>query len=110
MSNVSAQTVTLAATDSDFPRTDTSFVSGKRHRIESIDVLRGTAMILMALDHTRDFLGVPGISPTDLARTSIFLFLTRWVTHFCAPVFFLLTGTNSYLSLRAQPVPAVATC
>lgn len=66
-----------------------------RHRIEAIDLLRGTVMILMALDHTRDYLGVPGISPTDLGRASVFLFLTRWVTHFCAPVFFALSFLNT---------------
>ncbi len=71
-------------------------------RIESVDVLRGIAMILMALDHTRDFLGVPGVSPTDLAHTTIPLFFTRWITHFCAPVFFLLTGTGAFLSLTAK--------
>jgi uncharacterized membrane protein len=74
----------------------------KRFRVESIDVVRGFIMILMALDHTRDFLGVPGISPTDLTQTNIPLFLTRWITHFCAPLFFLLTGTGAYLSLRKK--------
>ena len=65
-----------------------------RVRIEAVDALRGIVMILMALDHTRDFLGVTSISPTDLAHTTIALFFTRWVTHYCAPVFFLLTGTR----------------
>ena len=65
-----------------------------RARLQSIDVLRGVIMIIMALDHTRDFFGIPGQSPTDLATASAALFLTRWVTHFCAPVFFLLTGTG----------------
>jgi uncharacterized membrane protein len=74
----------------------------KRFRIESIDVVRGFIMILMALDHTRDFLGVPGVSPTNLAATTGPLFFTRWITHFCAPVFFLLTGTGAYLSLRKK--------
>jgi len=69
-------------------------------RLESIDLLRGIAMILMALDHVRDFLGPPGISPTDLSHATAGLFLTRWVTHFCAPVFFLLTGTGACLALR----------
>ncbi len=59
-------------------------------------------MILMALDHTRDFFGIPGQNPTNMASTTAALFLTRWVTHFCAPVFFLLTGTGSYLSLRRK--------
>jgi uncharacterized membrane protein len=80
----------------------TEVVTTKRPRIESIDLLRGVIMILMALDHTRDFFGVPGINPTDPAQTTIPLFFTRWITHFCAPVFFLLTGTGAYLSLRRK--------
>lgn len=71
----------------------------KRVRIESIDVVRGVIMILMALDHVRDFFGNSGLNPTNPATTTISLFLTRWITHFCAPVFFLLTGTGAYLSL-----------
>ncbi len=59
-------------------------------------------MILMALDHTRDFLGTRGVNPVDPATTTIPLFFTRWITHFCAPVFFLLTGTGAYLSLRTK--------
>jgi uncharacterized membrane protein len=73
-----------------------------RTRLEAIDLLRGVIMILMALDHTRDFFGIPGQNPTDLANASAALFLTRWITHFCAPVFFLLTGTGAYLSLRRR--------
>ena len=53
----------------------------------------------MALDHVRDFFGYPGVSPTNLAVTTVPLFFTRWITHFCAPVFFLLTGTGAYLAL-----------
>ncbi len=74
----------------------------KRVRIESIDVVRGVIMILMALDHTRDFFGNSGLNPTDPATTTISLFFTRWITHFCAPVFFLLTGTGASLSLRKK--------
>ena len=73
-----------------------------RTRIESVDVVRGVIMIIMALDHTRDFFGIPGQNPVDLANASAALFLTRWVTHICAPVFFLLTGTGAYLSLRRK--------
>lgn len=73
--------------------------TAKRARIESVDLLRGTVMVLMAIDHVRDFLGYPGAGPTDLATTTVPLFFTRWVTHFCAPVFFLLAGTGAYLAL-----------
>ena len=69
-------------------------------RIESVDVVRGAIMIVMALDHTRDFFGVPGVSPTDVSRAGAALFLTRWITNVCAPVFFLLTGTGAYLTRR----------
>src|ERR1700733_224595 len=73
-----------------------------RVRIESIDVVRGVIMILMALDHVRDFFGNSGLNPTDPATTTVPLFFTRWITHFCAPVFFLLTGTGAFLSSRQK--------
>jgi uncharacterized membrane protein len=59
-------------------------------------------MIIMALDHTRDFFGVPGQNPVNLATTTAPLFFTRWITHVCAPVFFLLTGTGARLALRRR--------
>ena len=65
-------------------------------------------MILMAIDHTRDFFGIPGQNPTNLATASAGLFLTRWITHFCAPVFFLLTGTGAFLSLRRRSPPELS--
>jgi uncharacterized membrane protein len=73
-----------------------------RARVESVDLVRGVIMILMALDHSRDFFGIPGQNPVDLTTATTALFFTRWVTHFCAPVFFLLTGTGSYLQLRRK--------
>jgi uncharacterized membrane protein len=82
--------------------TSTEAVGGQRLRIESVDIVRGAIMILMALDHTRDFFGVNSFNPTDPTRTTAALFFTRWITHFCAPVFFLLTGVGAYLSLRRK--------
>ena len=73
-----------------------------RVRIQSVDVVRGLIMIVMALDHTREYFTSPVISPTDLTHASAALFLTRWITYFCAPVFFLLTGTGAFLSLRRK--------
>jgi uncharacterized membrane protein len=73
-----------------------------RQRVDVVDVVRGIIMILMALDHTRDFFGDASASPTNLATTTVALFFTRWVTHFCAPTFFLLTGTGAYLSRRRR--------
>ena len=74
----------------------------KRTRLEPVDVVRGVIMIIMALDHTRDFFGIPGQNPTNLSTASAALFLTRWVTNICAPVFFLLTGTGACLSRRRK--------
>ena len=71
-------------------------------RLTSVDLLRGVVMVVMALDHTRDFLGDLVTNPTDLSRASTALFLTRWITHFCAPTFFLLAGTGARLSLARR--------
>ena len=69
-----------------------------RRRVDSVDVVRGLVMILMALDHVRDFFGSRA-DPTNVATTTAALFFTRWITHVCAPTFFLLTGTGAALSL-----------
>src|SRR5579859_6270399 len=74
-------------------------------RIHSIDFCRGLVMIIMALDHTRDFLHVSALTqrPTDLATTTPALFFTRWITHLCAPTFVFLSGVSAMLSLKNRP-------
>lgn len=74
-----------------------------KKRIESIDILRGIVMLIMALDHVRDYfhIGANLDDPLNLATTTPALFFTRWITHFCAPIFVFLSGTSIYLqSLR----------
>lgn len=71
-------------------------------RLDSVDLLRGIVMIVMALDHVRDFFhssAIQGINPLDLARTSPWIFLTRFITHYSAPTFTFLAGTGAFLAL-----------
>lgn len=80
----------------------------KNERISTIDIIRGMVMVVMALDHVREFVHVSATTqePLDLATTSPGLFATRWVTHLCAPIFVFLSGTSAFLSLQNQGATA----
>ncbi len=77
-------------------------------RIPSIDIARGLVMVIMALDHTRDYLHIHAAqSPTDLSTTTPVLFFTRWITHLCAPTFVFLSGMSAWLSLYGDSASAM---
>jgi uncharacterized membrane protein len=71
-------------------------------RVQSLDLLRGIVMAIMAIDHIRDFFTHLRFQPEDIANTFAGLFFTRWITHFCAPAFFLLAGTGAFLYGRTR--------
>jgi uncharacterized membrane protein len=76
-------------------------------RLAYVDALRGLVMVLMVLDHTRDFFQDMSVDPTNVGTTTVPLFFTRWITHFCAPVFVFLAGASAYLmrALRKERGP-----
>lgn len=80
-----------------------------RSRIESIDILRGVVMVIMALDHVRDYFHYGSFfnDPTNLATTTPFLFFTRFITNFCAPIFVFLSGTSAFLYGSNKSKPAL---
>ena len=71
----------------------------RSRRAPVVDLLRGIVIVLMVLDHVRYFLSDARFDPTDPDRTTVALFFTRWITHFCAPVFMVLAGVGAHLSL-----------
>ncbi|MFZ9388690.1 MAG: DUF1624 domain-containing protein [Chitinophagaceae bacterium] len=84
----------------------TNNLTTRARRIESIDIVRGIAMVIMALDHVRDYFHQPANidDPLNLATTTPWLYATRWITHLCAPIFVFLSGTSIYLqSQRKTP-------
>ncbi len=83
--------------------------TGDKVRVESIDLLRGLAMIVMALDHVRDFFSNAHFEATDITKTTPAYYFTRFITHFCAPIFVFLAGTSAFLQLeRGKTKPELA--
>ena len=75
----------------------TATAPGSSPRIHSVDILRGLVIVIMALDHTRDFFHINTFQPEDMEQTHAVLFFTRWITHFCAPAFLFLSGLSAFL-------------
>jgi uncharacterized membrane protein len=80
------------------PAATTAYSPARKVRVDSVDLLRGLVMVIMMLDHTRDYVHSQAFlfDPSDVSKTYPLLFFTRWITHFCAPVFVFLAGTGAY--------------
>ncbi|MBA4852560.1 DUF1624 domain-containing protein [Emticicia sp. BO119] len=81
-----------------------SMTTAKKNRIESVDLLKGLVMVIMAIDHTRDYFHQSPdlLDLTDPARTTIPIYITRWITHFCAPTFSFLAGISAFMVSRKK--------
>jgi uncharacterized membrane protein len=102
MAHTAPPAARMPASPSDERRLD-RFDAPATQRVLSIDVLRGVVMVLMALDHVRDFVTKVRVQPEQLAQHgSVALFATRWVTHFCAPIFVLLAGIGIGLAMQRR--------
>src|SRR5262245_1127366 len=95
----------IAIASQPIPTGDAGRLTG---RVASVDVVRGLVMVLMALDHVRDYIGYGNVSPVDVEKASLALFLTRWITHICAPSFVFLAGTSIFLQLQKKTKSEVA--
>src|SRR5260370_15150027 len=76
-------------------------------RLRSIDLVRGLVMVVMALDHTRGAFSNAAFDPTDLSKTTPAYFLTRWITHYCAPTFMFLAGIGAFQAGRRRSAGAL---
>lgn len=98
----------MASATSVLPNASVAVSSGRSYRIQSLDVLRGLLMVLMAIDHTRDFFSSASIDPADPVHSWPALFATRWITHLCAPGFILLAGASVYLQRQRKSASTVS--
>jgi uncharacterized membrane protein len=98
---------TRALTAAGTQRSISAMAGGGPGRIVSLDIMRGLVIVIMALDHTRDFFTNLRFEPENLAQTYYALFFTRWVTHFCAPLFFFLAGTGAFFYGRRRTPQAL---